>query len=112
MKDWKQYDFGIVDVNMPIMNGIEMTKEVRKNKIPIPLIAFTSNEEYHHVCLQEGMDYFQTKPLNREAMGKTIDDILRKQGKSVLSGSSSEPGKKRSLINSSLQTSKRLKTSE
>ena len=64
------YDIILMDINMPIMNGIECTEKIRKMKDPeksqIPIIAITGNamnlslDEYKAI----GINEFLQKPLN------------------------------------------------
>jgi len=61
-------DLILLDVQMPDIDGIQVTKQIRKNKNlkrqPI-IIALTANvmEEERENCLSSGMDDFMTKPL-------------------------------------------------
>ncbi|ABZ97192.1 Putative two-component response regulator; putative membrane protein [Leptospira biflexa serovar Patoc strain 'Patoc 1 (Paris)'] len=61
-------DLILLDVQMPDIDGIQVTKQIRKNKNlkrqPI-IIALTANvmEEEKENCLSSGMDDFMTKPL-------------------------------------------------
>lgn len=61
-------DFIFLDVQMPDLSGIEVTKQIRsqKNRRKQPIIiALTANvmEEEKEKCLTSGMDDFMTKPL-------------------------------------------------
>ncbi|MBF0228735.1 MAG: response regulator [Desulfamplus sp.] len=69
----------LMDGQMPIMTGIEATKEIRdyeKNKglNRIPIIALTAHamKEDRDMFIQSGMDDYITKPINREKLLKTI----------------------------------------
>lgn len=59
----------LMDVRMPIMNGIEATKRIRGSNHPaaksIPIIAVTANafDEDHHDCILAGMDDHISKPV-------------------------------------------------
>lgn len=64
------YDAILMDVMMPVMNGLEATKAIRalsrKDSKEIPIIAMTANAfaEDCHNCLEAGMNYYLTKPLD------------------------------------------------
>jgi PAS domain S-box-containing protein len=62
------YDLVLMDVQMPIMDGFEATRHIRKHELNehIPIIAMTANamESDRQACLQAGMDDFLTKPIN------------------------------------------------
>lgn len=64
------YDAILMDVMMPVMNGLDATKAIRalprKDSKEIPIIAMTANAfaEDCHNCLEAGMNYYLTKPLD------------------------------------------------
>ncbi|WP_157474234.1 response regulator [Leucothrix mucor] len=71
----KDYDFILMDIQMPRMGGIEAMKLIRAQlaeagRKPIPIVALTANamqgasEEYRG----EGMDDYLTKPINPKAL--------------------------------------------
>ena len=63
------YDLVLMDVQMPVMNGYEATKCIRKLKDPalanISILAMTANafDEYRKKALESGMDGFLSKPI-------------------------------------------------
>ena len=65
-----KYDFIIMDVMMPVMDGLEATKAIRmlnrEDAKRIPIIAMTANafEEDRKACLDAGMDEHIGKPIN------------------------------------------------
>ncbi|NTU97242.1 MAG: response regulator [Chlorobiaceae bacterium] len=80
------YDLVVMDVQMPVMGGIEATREIRKtgNGIlgrNVPIIAMTANatEEDRKNCLKAGMNDFLTKPFLiqslKEVLQKWLPDI-------------------------------------
>lgn len=64
----KRYDLIFMDVNMPIMDGMEATRRIRKQlpREPVPIIvavtAFARKEE-RLLCMESGMQDFVSKPL-------------------------------------------------
>ncbi len=78
-----QYDIILMDIVMPVMDGITATKEVRKltdeNKKNTPIIALTANvgEKEIFKCLNAGMNNFVTKPFEINALLKTIQDSIK-----------------------------------
>ncbi|MCU7836887.1 MAG: response regulator [gamma proteobacterium symbiont of Taylorina sp.] len=69
------YDVVLMDVQMPIMDGIEATKIIRqkeKNKT-LPIIALTAHALFKdkEKCLQCGMDDYISKPI-------IVDDLFSK----------------------------------
>ncbi|CAF3564184.1 unnamed protein product [Rotaria socialis] len=71
-------DLILMDVQMPIMNGYEATKEIRKTKKGkhIPIIALTAGTIIgeKEKCLDAGMNDYTSKPIIREV----LENILSK----------------------------------
>ena len=67
---FKQYeneiDLIITDVNMPILNGLDMVREIKKININIPIIVATafSNKEYLLEAIDIGVDKYVLKPID------------------------------------------------
>ncbi len=75
------YDIIFMDMQMPEMDGVEATKEIRKLEElgrrrlkRIPIIAMTANvlDKYRKECFAAGMDDFITKPIKREVIAEAI----------------------------------------
>ena len=62
----KEIDLVITDINMPIMNGLEMIKEIKKINLNIPIIVATafSNKEYLLEAIDIGVDKYVLKPID------------------------------------------------
>jgi PAS domain S-box-containing protein len=63
------YDLVLMDVQMPVMDGLEATREIRKHQSPIstlPIIAMTAHvlESDQQDCLAAGMSDCLTKPVS------------------------------------------------
>lgn len=71
-----------MDVQMPVMDGYEATKLIRKLEnqelATIPILAMTANafEEDRQNALQCGMNGHIAKPINIEKMIETLDKVL------------------------------------
>ena len=59
-----KYDCCLIDVDMPVMNGIEATKVIRKICNYFPILALTASESCKNACLAAGMDDFAQKPCS------------------------------------------------
>ncbi len=74
----------LMDVQMPVMSGIEATVKIREMEKPtgnrVPIIALTAGVIKEDVakCLEAGMDSFLSKPINQQALQKTVSDELGK----------------------------------
>lgn len=68
----------ILDMSMPVMNGVEAAKEIRalesQLNFRVPIIAVTANvmDADRERCLKAGMDAFISKPINRDLLLKTL----------------------------------------
>ncbi len=64
----KDYDIVLMDVQMPVMDGITAVKHLRKHDYKKPIIALTAHamKEERDRCLQAGFTEFLTKPVVRE----------------------------------------------
>jgi len=77
----KSYDLIIMDIMMPVMDGLEATKQIRiferKKKMRIPIIALTANtfNADRERCLSIGMDEYIAKPLNMDKLTKAFKDL-------------------------------------
>ncbi len=78
------YDLVIMDIQMPVMNGIDATKAIREaekvQKIkPTVIIALSANvtEAYRQACLSAGMNDFISKPFRFEDFSKTIQKYFQ-----------------------------------
>ena len=76
------YQLVLMDIQMPVMNGYQAAKEIRKldNEAlaTIPIIAMTANafEEDKQEALRCGMNNHIAKPINIEILLETLDHIL------------------------------------
>ena len=77
------YKVVLMDIQMPVMNGYEATKAIRKleNKelASIPIIAMTANafEEDKQEALRSGMNGHIPKPIDIDNLFSTLDKILK-----------------------------------
>ncbi len=77
------FDLILMDVRMPGIDGLEAARRIRAAESTggprVPIVALTANAypEHREACLAAGMDGFVTKPLDRERLMRTLDDISR-----------------------------------
>lgn len=77
-----QYTAILMDVQMPVMNGLEATRAIRASIHPlavtIPLIAMTANafSADIHDCLKAGMNAHVSKPIDMLLFEQTIRRVL------------------------------------
>lgn len=67
-------DIIFMDIQMPNMDGIECTRQLRKSITETPVIALTADvvAEEKARAYEAGMNYFLTKPINRMELDKTL----------------------------------------
>jgi PAS domain S-box-containing protein len=76
------YKVVLMDVQMPVMNGYEATREIRKlenqDLASIPIIAMTANafEEDKQDALKCGMNGHIAKPIDIQKLFETLDSVL------------------------------------
>ncbi len=74
----------LMDVRMPIMNGIDATKAIRalnrEDAATIPIIAMTADafDEERKKTLEAGMNYHLSKPINPRLLYKILSEFLKK----------------------------------
>ena len=78
-----QYDLILMDIQMPIMDGYEATRQIRKLKNPetanIPIIAMTANafEEDRQKALEAGMNEHVAKPIDLARLLEVVKKVLK-----------------------------------
>ncbi|WP_226960524.1 response regulator [Sulfurimonas paralvinellae] len=81
MAEKNRYDIIFMDIDMPEMNGIIATKQI-KDKMPrdreLPIVALTAMamEGDKEMLLAEGLDDYLSKPLTREKLESILDKYL------------------------------------
>lgn len=71
----------LMDINMPVMDGYEATREIRKYSAKIPIIAVTafayaSDEQK---VMESGFDGYMPKPINAKLLKAQLVDIMQKR---------------------------------
>ena len=80
---FKEYDPQIVlmDINMPVMDGYEATKDIRKYSAKVPIIAITAfayaSDEQR--VMASGFDGYMPKPINARLLKAQLMDIMQKR---------------------------------
>ncbi|MDP0500935.1 MAG: response regulator [Verrucomicrobiota bacterium JB022] len=82
----KDYDLVLMDIQMPVMGGVEATEKIRagaageKNEdipiIAVTAFAMTADRERYLAC---GMDYYITKPLKPDTLREVLTHVARKK---------------------------------
>jgi CheY-like chemotaxis protein len=78
-----KYDIILMDIQMPVMDGLEATREIRKNEMkrknknPIKIIAITAYvmERDRSMCLSAGMNEYLAKPFKPNELIELINNL-------------------------------------
>ncbi len=62
------YDLGIMDVCMPVMDGVEATRVIREEVGYFPILGYSSDIAMRERCLEVGMDGFLVKLCPKEQL--------------------------------------------
>lgn len=77
----RSFDLVLLDLNMPVMGGLEVAKVLRftrQGASAPPLVALTADatHESRHACEEAGFDGYVTKPVETKELLKTIDALV------------------------------------
>ncbi len=80
------YDAVLMDIQMPVMDGHEAARRIRKLEgglSSIPIIAMTANafDDDKRAAFEAGMDAHVGKPFDLKVLLDTLEEVMRKAGK-------------------------------
>ena len=90
VEQWRTgaYDLVLMDMQMPVMDGLEAASSIRAEEKarglpPTPILAMTANayDEDRQRCLDAGMNGFVSKPINQEALRAELVRLLEQDNK-------------------------------
>jgi CheY-like chemotaxis protein len=82
LQEFSQHDYDIImtDINMPVMDGYELTRHIRENyakpKSNTIIVALTAELTPHEKLRTAGIDYYLMKPFTRDALYKKMYESL------------------------------------
>jgi len=90
------FDLILMDIQMPVMSGLEAVQALRRDGYPGTIVALTANatREDTETCLAAGFDDFMSKPIEKNRLYETLSRHLRK--------SRQAPGDRKPIVSSLL----------
>jgi CheY-like chemotaxis protein len=75
------FDLVIMDIQMPELNGIEATREIKKLHPELPVIMATANtfDDEETACREAGCEGFITKPLQFSKLFELMQSLFDRQ---------------------------------
>ena len=80
-----QFDLVLMDMQMPVMDGIEATRMLREQGYTLPIIALTANvmEKHRNAFDEAGCDGFLGKPIDKNELRNLLGQYLREESINV-----------------------------
>lgn len=76
-------DLLLVDMEMPKMNGLELTSHIRAtpeiNDIPIIMVTSRSTVKHRDTAISKGVNHYMVKPFDEEELAQHINSMLEAQ---------------------------------
>lgn len=72
------WDLWIVDIKMPLVNGLELLRRVREagfTETPVLMLTGAGDTKYDE-ALEGGADSYITKPFSNSSLIETVEDLL------------------------------------
>lgn len=71
-------DLILMDLKMPVMDGLEATRLIKDKTPDLPIVALTANafDSDRHAALEAGCDDFLSKPVNADRCIQTIAKFI------------------------------------
>lgn len=81
MMENKEYDLIVLDINLPLMNGYELCKEIRKKNSKIPIIMLTAlgTPDNKLIGFEAGADDYVLKPFDFRELLARINVFLKRK---------------------------------
>lgn len=79
VKENPEIDLVLMDIQLPNIDGLTATKEIKKLRGNLPVIAQTAHalDEDKQQCLKAGCNDYITKPIDKDQFYKILERFLR-----------------------------------
>ena len=73
-------DIAIIDIRMPVLDGIGFLERVRQDKLPVQVIILSAYRDFGYAqqAIRYGVSAYLLKPLSQDALMKALTDVSRK----------------------------------
>ncbi len=73
------FDLVLMDIQMPKLNGIEATRQMRREGFKAPIVALTAGvmESERDACMTAGCTFFLAKPIDLHEVRRILADVAR-----------------------------------
>jgi two-component system, cell cycle response regulator DivK len=74
----EQPDLILMDINLPDIDGLEATRQIKRQQPTLPIVALTASAMYgdEERCLAAGCDGYISKPVSKIVLLEKLADIL------------------------------------
>jgi CheY-like chemotaxis protein len=74
----RNFDFILMDIQLPDMDGIQVTREIRKISRAVPIIAQTASRSgpERELMIEAGCSFVLTKPFSMEQLFETMEKYI------------------------------------
>ena len=78
MAEKNDYDLILMDIKMPVMDGMEATRLIKEKHPKLPIIALTANafDSDRQLAFEAGCNEFLPKPISSDVCLKTIAKFI------------------------------------
>lgn len=75
------FDLVVMDIQMPQVNGIEATRQLRRDGFDRPIVALTAGtmDEEKQECMAAGCSHFLSKPIDVESLHQLLATLARER---------------------------------